>query len=165
MTSHLSNIKKKIFGSDAAAAELLAAWKDEKIVFSNGCFDILHQGHVVYLAKAAALGSKLVVGLNSDASVKRLKGENRPICGEQERALLLAALGFVDAVILFGEDTPYNLIKTVQPDILVKGADYKPEEIVGYDIVKAKGGVIKTIVLEEGFSTTNVIEKIKKTML
>ncbi len=167
MTSHLAKIKNKIFVSDLMARTLLENWKKEgeKIVFSNGCFDILHQGHIVYLAKAAELGTKLIIGLNSDDSVRRLKGKNRPICREEERALVLAALEFVDAVILFEEDTPYNLIKTVQPDILVKGADYKPEDIVGYDIVKNKGGEVKTIALEEGFSTTNVVDKIKKTEL
>ncbi len=164
MNTHLEKIQSKIYKTAFQCERMLEVWREnkEKIVFSNGCFDILHQGHVVYLAKAAQLGTKLIIGLNTDASVNRLKGKNRPINGEQERALLLAALAFVDMVVLFEEDTPYNLIKTVEPNVLVKGADYKPEDIVGYDIVRAKGGKVETIVLEEGFSTTDVIERIQK---
>ena len=137
-------------------------FKGYKIVFTNGCFDILHLGHIDYLAKARNLGDKLMVGLNTDASVRRIKEENRPINDESSRAMLLASLQFVDAVVLFNEDTPFNLIKKVQPDILVKGSDYKPENIVGADIVTAKGGKIETIDFLEGYSTTSVIEKIKK---
>lgn len=166
MHTHLEKVQAKIYKSAFQSLSLLEVWRKnkEQIVFSNGCFDILHQGHVVYLAKAAELGTKLVVGLNTDASVKRLKGENRPINGEQERALLLAALEFIDMVIFFEEDTPYELIKTLQPDVLVKGADYNPKDIVGYDIVMAKGGKVETILLEEGFSTSGIIEKIEKTV-
>ena len=135
---------------------------NRKIVFTNGCFDILHQGHVDYLCKAKDLGQKLIIGLNTDASVKRQnKSPERPINTEQSRAFILAALGIVDAVVLFDEDTPYDLIKTVQPDVLVKGADYKAEEIVGYDILKARGGEVITIELTQGFSTTALINKIK----
>ena len=135
---------------------------NQKIVFTNGCFDILHQGHVDYLCKAKDLGHKLIIGLNTDASVKRLnKSPERPINTEQSRAFILAALGFTDAIVLFDEETPYDLIKAIQPDVLVKGADYKPEEIVGYDIVKARGGEIATIELTQGFSTTALINKIK----
>jgi rfaE bifunctional protein nucleotidyltransferase chain/domain len=134
---------------------------EKKIVFTNGVFDILHTGHVDYLSKARDLGDFLIVGLNSDSSVKRLnKGPERPINNEQARAVVLGALECVDAIVLFEEDTPYNLIKEIQPDVLVKGSDYEIEKIVGYDIVKAKGGEIKTITLSEGFSTTNVINKI-----
>ncbi len=134
----------------------------KKIVFTNGCFDILHQGHIDYLSKARDLGDALVVGLNSDSSVKRLnKSPERPINTGQSRAIILASLLFVDAVVLFDEDTPYELIEIVQPNVLVKGADYKPEEIVGVDIVKAKGGEIVTIELTQGFSTTALIQKIK----
>jgi len=137
---------------------------NKKIVFTNGCFDILHQGHVDYLCKARDLGDMLVVGLNTDASVKRQnKSPERPINTEQSRALILAALQVVDAIVLFDEDTPYELIKIVQPDVLVKGADYKPEEIVGADIVKAKGGEIVTVELTQGFSTTALINKITHT--
>ena len=128
-----------------------------KVVFTNGCFDILHRGHVEYLSKAADMGDVLVVGLNTDASVKRLKGEGRPINDEQARALVLASLSFVDAVVLFDEDTPYELIKAIRPDVLVKGADYKPEEIVGYDIVTSYGGKVETVPLVEGYSTTQLL--------
>ena len=132
-----------------------------KIVFTNGCFDILHQGHIDYLCKAKDLGNRLILGLNTDASVKRQnKSPERPINNEQSRALLLAALVIVDTVVLFDEDTPYNLIKAIQPDVLAKGADYKAEEIVGYDIVKARGGEVATIELTQGFSTTALIHKI-----
>jgi rfaE bifunctional protein nucleotidyltransferase chain/domain len=135
---------------------------NKKIVFTNGCFDILHQGHVDYLSKARDLGHALVIGLNTDASIKRLnKSPERPINTEQSRASILASLVLVDAVVLFDEDTPYELIKAIQPDVLVKGADYIAEEIVGYDIVKAHGGEIATIELTQGFSTTGLINKIK----
>lgn len=134
----------------------------KKIVFTNGCFDILHRGHVEYLSKAAAFGDVMVVGLNTDASVKRLKGPSRPVNDEYARAFVLAGLEFVSAVVLFDEDTPYNLIKKVQPDFLVKGSDYKPENIVGYDIVTAKGGKVVTVDLVEGYSTTKTIEKMQK---
>ena len=134
---------------------------EKKIVFTNGVFDILHTGHVDYLSKARDLGDFLVVGLNTDSSVKRLnKGPERPINNEKSRAIVLGALECVDAILLFDEDTPYNLIKEIQPDILVKGSDYEIEKIVGYDIVTAKGGQVKTITLSQGFSTTNLINKI-----
>jgi rfaE bifunctional protein nucleotidyltransferase chain/domain len=145
-------------------ARTLALWrfKDKKIVFTNGCFDILHRGHVTYLAQAAELGDFLVVGLNSDASVKKLnKGSNRPIQDQDSRALILASLEGVSAVIIFDEDTPAELIKFVQPDILVKGGDWKPEQIAGYDTVKAKGGEVKIIDFVPGFSTTAIEKKIK----
>lgn len=134
----------------------------KKIVFTNGCFDILHRGHVEYLTKARDLGQVLVLGLNTDASVKRQnKSPERPVNDQQTRASIIAALECVDYVVLFDEDTPYELIKALQPDILVKGADYKPESIVGYDIVKARGGEVITIPLTEGFSTTGLIQKLK----
>ena len=157
----LTTIKNKLLSREALEMKL-AEWRSagKTIVFTNGCFDILHRGHVEYLAQAADLGDKLIVGLNTDASVKRLKGENRPVNDEKSRALLLSALQFVDVVVFFDEDTPYELIKQVQPDILVKGNDYKPEEIVGYDIVTAKGGKVLTIDLVEGFSTTNIIKRL-----
>lgn len=140
----------------------LSQWrfKSEKIVFTNGCFDILHRGHVEYLTKAAALGSKLAIGLNTDASVKRLKGESRPINDQEARAIILSSLIFTDRIIFFEEDTPLELIRYIQPDILVKGSDYKPEDIVGYDIVKAKGGEVITIDLTEGFSTSAILERV-----
>ena len=140
-------------------------WRDmfnKKIVFTNGCFDILHKGHVDYLSAARSLGDILVVGVNSDDSVKRLgKSPERPINNESSRAYLIASLQVVDSVIVFNEDTPYELIKAVQPNILVKGGDWKPENIVGADIVKARGGQVLSIELTEGFSTTSLIQKIK----
>ena len=158
--NHLEKIQNKILNKDNLAewvAECRA--KGSKIVFSNGCFDILHRGHVEYLAKAANFGDEMLIGLNTDASVKRLKGPSRPINDEYARAIVLAGLEFVSAVVLFDEDTPYNLIKAVQPDVLVKGSDYKPEDIVGYDIVTAKGGRVETINFVDGYSTTRTIEK------
>lgn len=144
-------------------AYLLAYWRfrDYRIVFTNGCFDLIHLGHIDYLAKAADLGDILVIGLNSDASTRRLKGPTRPINDEHARGLVLASMSFVDTVVLFDEDTPYNLISTIQPDILVKGADYKPEEIVGYDIVTAKGGKVVTIDYLPGYSTSLIEKRIK----
>lgn len=155
-------IQQKIL-SPQALSQLLAYWhfKGFQIVFTNGCFDIIHLGHIDYLAKAADLGDKLIIGLNSDASTRRLKGPTRPINDEQSRAMILASLGFVDAVVLFEEDTPYQLIKTIQPDILVKGADYKPEDIVGYDIVTGKGGSVETLDYLPGYSTSMIEKKIK----
>lgn len=143
---------------------IVQGWKREgkKVVFTNGCFDILHLGHVDYLEKARQRGDKLVLGLNTDSSVRRLKGEDRPLNDQYARARLLAALAFVDALTYFDEDTPYELIKELKPDILVKGNDYLAENIVGADIVIANGGKVETIALVEGFSTTNMIEKIKK---
>lgn len=160
----LKLIKDKIIYKKEDAFNLLQTWrfKGEKIVFSNGCFDIVHRGHLEYLASAASMGNKMIIGLNTDSSTQRLKGPNRPIIDEYSRALLLASLGFVNMVILFEEDTPYNLIDFVQPDILVKGSDYKAEDIVGYDIVKAKGGEIKTLDFIEGFSSTGIIKKIQR---
>lgn len=134
---------------------------DKKIVFTNGCFDILHIGHIRYLQEAAKLGDILVMGLNSDASVKRLKGSERPINNENDRAELLCALGFVDYVVIFEEDTPLELIKKLQPDVLVKGGDYSNEYVVGTNEVKARGGELALIPLVEGKSTTHIIEKLK----
>lgn len=161
--SKLALIRKKIFTyTDADYHRMLSIWQfqGKKIVFTNGCFDIVHLGHIDYLSKAKDLGDLLVIGLNTDASVSRLKGENRPIQDEVSRAMVVASLSFVDAVVFFGEDTPYNLIKTTQPDILVKGADYKPEDIVGYDIVTGKGGEVVTIDYLPGYSTSAIESKI-----
>ncbi|MCK5075701.1 MAG: D-glycero-beta-D-manno-heptose 1-phosphate adenylyltransferase, partial [Calditrichia bacterium] len=130
--------------------------------FTNGCFDIIHRGHVEYLSQAKELGDFLIIGLNTDESVRRLKGEGRPLVEEQSRAVLLAALEMVDAVILFDDDTPLNLIKNILPDILVKGADYTIEQIVGAKEVLGNGGLVKTIDFVEGFSTTDIIRKIGK---
>lgn len=141
---------------------IILKWREEnqKIVFTNGCFDLLHLGHVDYLAKAKDLGDRLIIGVNTDSSVKRLKGKNRPLQDENSRLHILAALHSVDAVVLFDEDTPYELIKKIQPDILVKGADYKIENIVGYDIVTSRGGSVKTIEFIEGYSTTKIEQRI-----
>ncbi|MGA1846198.1 D-glycero-beta-D-manno-heptose 1-phosphate adenylyltransferase [Deferribacter abyssi] len=133
---------------------------NKKIVFTNGCFDILHVGHVSYLFKAKELGDILVVALNSDASVKRLKGDKRPINSLKDRMIMMASLKPVDYVTYFDEDTPYEIIKKIQPDILVKGGDWKEDEIVGADIVKKKGGKVFSLNYEKGFATTNIIDKI-----
>lgn len=143
---------------------LLQDWnsQNQQIVFTNGCFDILHRGHVEYLCHARDLGDKLILGLNTDASVKRLgKSPERPINSEDTRATILAGLECIDAIVLFDEDTPLELITFVQPDVLVKGNDYKAEDIVGYDVVTAKSGKVITIRLVEGFSTTKLIQKMK----
>ncbi len=156
------SVKEKIY-TLAEFQPILATWKfkSNAIVFTNGCFDILHEGHLTYLEAAKNRGDKLVVGVNSDSSVKRLKGEERPINSEEFRAHLLASLHFVDAVILFEEDTPAALIDAIIPQVLVKGGDYEITNIVGYETVIANGGEVTTIPLVEGFSTTQFIEKIK----
>lgn len=142
----------------------LSRWRlmGKKIVFTNGCFDLLHTGHLEMIAEARDLGHMLVVGLNSDASVKRLKGENRPVLNENERAFALASLMWVDVVILFDEDTPLEVIKAVKPEVLVKGGDYDADTIVGSDIVRENGGEVVIIPLREGYSSTNLIKKLKK---
>lgn len=136
--------------------------KNQRIVFTNGCFDILHVGHVRYLQEAAKLGDILIIGLNSDDSVKRLKGPERPINNQYERAEMLCSLGFVDYVVIFDEDTPLNLISIIQPDVLVKGGDYAPDDVIGKKEVEERGGKLVLIPFVEGKSTTNIIEKIKK---
>jgi len=140
-----------------------ARFFNKKIVFTNGCFDILHRGHIEYLYQAADMGDLLIVGLNSDASVRRIKGPNRPVQDEETRALLLASLSCVTHVVLFDEDTPLKLIQLVQPDILVKGGDYADlEKIVGYDIVKQRGGEVVALPFVEGHSTTQLLQKIQQ---
>ena len=148
--------------STAEVSSFREAHKDKTIVFTNGCFDILHVGHKRYLEQASTLGDIFVIGVNSDESVKRLKGPSRPVNPEQDRMEILSALGFVDYVVLFDEDTPYELIKKLQPDVLVKGGDYKPDEVVGKDIVEARGGRLELISFVEGKSTTNIINKINQ---
>ncbi|WP_456324459.1 D-glycero-beta-D-manno-heptose 1-phosphate adenylyltransferase [Desulfonauticus submarinus] len=135
-------------------------FKHKTIVFTNGCFDILHPGHVDYLSKAKQLGDILVIGLNSDSSIRRIKGSKRPINSEKDRARVLSALSCVDFIIIFQEDTPYKLISKIQPDILVKGGDWPVEKIVGRDVVLKKGGKVLNIKLLEGYSTTKIIENI-----
>jgi rfaE bifunctional protein nucleotidyltransferase chain/domain len=141
----------------------VAMWRflNKKIVFTNGCFDILHKGHIEYLSKARDLGDVLVIGINTDNSVRRIKGNGRPVQDEKTRAMILASVRFVEAVTLFNEDTPYELIDLVQPDVLVKGGDYTEGQIVGADIVKAAGGVVVTIPLTAGHSTSGLIERLK----
>lgn len=148
--------------SDKAVDDFRMNHENKKIVFTNGCFDIMHVGHIRYLQEAAKLGDVLVVGLNSDASVKRLKGPERPINSELERAEMMCALGFIDYVVIFDDDTPLNLIKKIQPDVLVKGGDYSNEYVVGTREVESRGGKLVLIPFVEGKSTTNIIKKIQQ---
>lgn len=159
----MSGTKEKILTKEDAL-RIISCWKDEgkEVVFTNGCFDILHLGHVDYLEKARNLGDRLVLGLNSDDSVSRLKGQSRPINKENARARILAALAFVDAVVAFEEDTPLELITALKPDVLVKGKDYEVSNIVGADIVIENGGKVETVDLVDGHSTTGIIEKLNK---
>ncbi|EAI7263143.1 D-glycero-beta-D-manno-heptose-7-phosphate kinase [Campylobacter lari] len=153
----IKNLKKASFEDKIKSKEeLVKLLQDQKVVFTNGCFDIMHYGHIKYLEKAKKLGDILVVGLNSDESVKRLKGNSRPINLEFQRACMLASMYFVDYVVIFDEDTPYELIEFLKPDVLVKGADYKDKEVVGSNLVKK----VELIDFEDGFSTTNIINRI-----
>ena len=156
-------IPNKIFTLTSIILQL-NRWRllGKKIVFTNGVFDILHQGHIASLSEAASYGHILIVGVNADASVKRLKGETRPINSEQSRALVLASLVMIDAVLIFEEDTPLHLITNILPDVLVKGGDYTLEQIVGAKEVIANGGEVKIAPIVEGFSTTRIIEKMRK---
>lgn len=156
-------MSQKYFTTADAAASILQQWHSysDTIVFTNGCFDILHAGHVSYLEEAKALGDRLVVGLNSDESVRQLKGEDRPIIAEQNRAKVLTALESVDMVILFNEDTPIELIKFVKPQYLVKGGDYREEDMVGADFVAQHNGKVMILSFVDGLSTSNIIDKIK----
>lgn len=158
----MKNIKTKIFNWINLKNQI-EIWRNQgkKIVFTNGCFDILHLGHVEYLSKSKDLGDILIVGLNSDKSPYWLeKGKNRPINNEKARSVLIASLMFVDGVALFDDETPEKIIDYLKPDILIKGEDYKPEEVVGYDSVVANGGEVLTIELTEGYSTTNILNKL-----
>ena len=169
--SRISFIEDKVCNLEKAKQKVnLWKFKGEKVVFTNGCFDILHKGHVTYLAKAAEFGDKLIVGLNTDLSVKQQgKGDDRPINSEDARLFVLASLEVVDLVILFNDQTPIDLIETLMPSTLVKGADYDAKEtnpsskkfIIGSDLVLAHGGTVKTVDLEDGYSTTSLISKIK----
>lgn len=160
--SKLDKIKEKIYSVDQLLSTL-NVWRllEKKIVFTNGCFDLLHLGHIDYLSKAADMGDKLIIGLNSDASTSALKGEGRPITDQVSRSVILASLSFVDAVVIFDDPDPLNLIKLIRPDILVKGADYSIEEIVGADFVSEFGGSVKTIQYLSGYSTTLIEQKIR----
>lgn len=156
-----NTISERILKREEIAAQV-KRWrlKSKTIAFTNGVFDILHEGHIAVLAKAASFADVLVVGVNSDSSVKKLKGDSRPVNKESSRALLLASLITVDAVVIFDEETPFELIKIIKPDVLVKGGDYTVETIVGAKEVMAYNGRVEVIPLEEGFSTTGIIEKI-----
>ena len=158
----VSSIPNKIFTLNELTHQL-KRWRlhNKKIVFTNGVFDILHEGHIASLGEAALYGHILIVGINADASVKRLKGDSRPVYNEGSRTLLMASLVMVDAVVLFEEDTPLNLITTILPDVLVKGGDYTLDEIVGAKEVIANGGEVKIVPILEGFSTSGIIEKMK----
>lgn len=160
----LTDIQSKIFEDFKAFEPVLKGWKNgnEKIVFTNGCFDIIHHGHVDSLIKAAELGTKLVVGLNSNQSVERLKGKGRPILDEKARATVLASFSFVDAVVIFPEETPAMLIVHIIPDVLVKGNQYEVHEIAGHDTVLENGGTVERLELVPGISTSEIIKKIKK---
>ena len=142
----------------------LQLWRaaNARVVFTNGVFDLLHRGHAEYLEEARALGERLVVGVNSDASVRRLKGPSRPIVGEADRLALVAALACVDLAVLFADDTPLRLIEAVQPDVLVKGGDYAVPDIVGRDVVEARGGRVTTIALRPGLSTSELVKRIRE---
>ena len=142
----------------------LKNWRsqDQKIVFTNGCFDLLHFGHIDYLAKARDLGDRLIIGLNTDASISRIKGPSRPVKDQMSRAHILAAIQFVDAVIFFDEETPIELISWIKPDVLVKGSDYTIKGIIGHELVLENGGEVKTISFVEGFSSSKLIDKIIK---
>ena len=160
--SNLERINGKIYLLEDLKIQL-KNWRanGDVIVFTNGCFDILHQGHIEVLAKTADLGNRLIIGLNSDSSVKLLKGESRPINNQKARALLLAAIDFVDAVVVFSQQTPKQLIAEIHPNILAKGGDYSISDIAGHDIVQKDGGKVITIPLTEGFSSTNIIDKLQ----
>ena len=163
LLKHLEVINSRIHSAQTILRSI-GEWrlKGKKIVFTNGCFDILHLGHVDYLSKAADCGDVLIVGVNSDASTKMLnKGSNRPIQDQHSRSAIVASLHFVDAVVVFDEETPYELIKLIQPDVLVKGADYKVEQIAGHDIVLQRGGEVKLVELVKGYSTTSIEARIK----
>lgn len=157
---YLKHIKNKVVSADDFKSKR-DCFNNNRIVFTNGCFDILHLGHVDYLIKARKLGDTLIVGINSDSSVKKLKGETRPVNNEQARVLLLASLEFVDFVIIFNEETPLELIKSINPDVLVKGGDYTVETVVGADYVLNYGGKVEIIPFLEGFSTTQIIQNLK----
>jgi rfaE bifunctional protein nucleotidyltransferase chain/domain len=153
-------VNKTVSISQAQIIRRQAQAAGKKVVFTNGVFDILHRGHVEYLQKAKALGDLLIIGLNSDSSVRRIKGPQRPLCSQEDRAIVLSALACVDHIVLFDEDTPQKLIEALVPDILVKGADYSVEQIVGADVVLKNGGKVLPIELTPGKSTTGLIKRI-----
>lgn len=161
--SSLDKINAKIIRNWDLLPGILDDWKKSnlKVVFTNGCFDIIHRGHIELLSKAADMGDKLIVGLNSDDSVKRLKGPGRPLQDENSRAMIMAGFRFVDLVVLFPQDTPLELISLIKPAVLVKGGDYKAEEIVGYEIVTANKGEVFIVNFVDGYSTSSIVKKMK----
>ena len=162
MSKALEKVNNKILNTKHLL-EKLDSWKKEhkKIVFTNGCFDLIHLGHIEVLARSADLGDILIIGVNTDSSIKKIKGNNRPIIEESSRAKQLAALEFVDAVVLFNEETPFELINLIQPDVITKGGDYKTEDVIGNQTINEKGGEIIIIPLTQGYSTTTILNKIK----
>ena len=162
MSEALKKINNKIFDLQLLMKKI-EKWRSEnkKIVFTNGCFDLIHLGHIEILARSADYGDKLIIGVNSDLSIKKLKGENRPIIQQSSRIRQLSALEFVDAVVLFDEDTPIKLIETIKPDVITKGGDYTAKNIVGNEVVSQKNGEVVIIPLTRGYSTTSILNKIK----
>ena len=162
MSKKLNKLKAKIFNIKDLS-QIIKEWRlnGDKIIFTNGCFDLIHLGHLEILARSADLGDKLIVGINSDMSIKKIKGSSRPIIEEDSRVKQLAAIEFIDAVILFNEDTPYNLINILKPDVLTKGGDYKKNDIVGNQLINKEQGEVVIIPLTQGYSTTSILEKIK----
>ena len=162
MSKKLNKLKAKIFNIKDLS-KIINEWRlnGDKIVFTNGCFDLIHLGHLEILARSADLGDKLIVAINSDMSIKKIKGSSRPIIEEDSRAKQLAAIEFIDAVILFNEDTPYNLINILKPDVLTKGGDYKKNDIIGNELINKEQGEVVIIPLTQGYSTTSILEKIK----
>lgn len=162
MSKSLEILNNKILDKERLLVKL-TNWKEEnkKIVFTNGCFDLIHLGHIEVIARSADLGDILIIGVNTDNSIKRLKGKNRPIVEEISRAKQLAALEFVDAVVLFDQDTPIDLIKMINPNIITKGGDYNTDQVIGNDIVTQNDGEVVIIPLTQGYSTTSILEKIK----
>ena len=159
----MKNFEKKIIKSSFDLQKIIKTWKksNQKIVFTNGCFDVLHLGHIKILSESKNLGDKLVVGLNTDDSVKILKGKNRPVNNNQHRSMMLAALSFVDLIVFFEEENPYNLIKLVLPNIITKGGDYEEKDVIGGDLILSKGGQINIIPLLPNLSSSKLIEKCK----
>lgn len=162
MSKSLEILNSKILDKERLLVKL-TDWKEEnkKIVFTNGCFDLIHLGHIEVIARSADLGDILIIGVNTDNSIKRLKGPNRPIVEEISRAKQLAALEFVDAVVFFDEDTPIDLIKVINPNVITKGGDYNTDQVIGNDIVIQNDGEVVIIPLTQGYSTTSILEKIK----
>ena len=162
MSKQLNKLKAKIFNIKDLS-QIIKKWRlsGNKIIFTNGCFDLIHLGHLEILARSADLGDKLIVGINSDMSIKKIKGDSRPIIEEDSRAKQLAAIEFIDAVILFNEDTPFDLINILKPDVLTKGGDYKKNDIVGNELINKEQGEVVIIPLTQGYSTTSILEKIK----